>query len=80
MQYKDLWDMFYQAARDSGATFMMNTAVTSLDLQARKVHFADGRILTADLFIGADGPQGLTRKLLSDDLEKTPSDGCVMYE
>ncbi|KAK7678592.1 hypothetical protein QCA50_018464 [Cerrena zonata] len=80
IEYQDLWNIFYKGAQDYGATFMMNTTVTSVDPHALEVTLADGRILAADLFIGADGPQGLTRKLLSDDIEQTPSDGCVMYE
>ena len=59
---------------------MMNTSVDSIDIETRRITLADGSHLQADLIIGADGPQGITRKLMTAETEKTPVDGCVMYE
>ncbi|CAL1715857.1 unnamed protein product [Somion occarium] len=80
IHYHDLWDIFHEAVLDAGIKVHSGVEVASIDLEKRIATLADGSILSADLFIGADGTRGITRKLLSDGIEKTPVNGCTMYE
>jgi salicylate hydroxylase len=56
--------MMYDIAIGQGATIRLNTTAVALDPEQRTVTLDSGKILTADVIIGADGVFGLMRPLL----------------
>ncbi|KAI0075993.1 FAD/NAD(P)-binding domain-containing protein [Panus rudis PR-1116 ss-1] len=79
IHYQDLWHMLYDAARSAGTHMRFGVEVVDISPEERRLRLADGSVLTGDLIIGADGPNGLSRKLLSDMIVPTPK-GSTMYE
>jgi salicylate hydroxylase len=63
-QLSDLRKMMYDIAIGQGATIRLNTTAVALDPEQRTVTLDSGKILTADVIIGADGVFGLMRPLL----------------
>ena len=56
--------MLYNAAVKAGAVVRANSTVTAVDPAARTVTLANGDVVTGDVIIGADGPQGVCREVV----------------
>ncbi|KAK7744116.1 hypothetical protein SLS53_003637 [Cytospora paraplurivora] len=59
-----LHDCLLRAAQEAGAIIKYGCVVRSVDFNAPAVHVADGRVITADLIVGADGENSRCRSLL----------------
>lgn len=58
-----------------------NAKVTSIDTETNSVILASGERLSADIFIGADGADGISRQaILGGTLDQGRSLGYVVYE
>jgi len=64
LHHSDLRQMLLETARELGAEARTNAEVVEIAEDCRSVRLASGEILEADIIIGADGSQGICRKLL----------------
>ncbi|KAF7789770.1 hypothetical protein EIP86_000716 [Pleurotus ostreatoroseus] len=64
VNHTDLRGMLYNAAVKAGAVVRANSTVTAVDPAARTVTLANGDVVTGDVIIGADGPQGVCREVV----------------
>ncbi|KAG6874730.1 hypothetical protein C0992_006809, partial [Termitomyces sp. T32_za158] len=79
-QHAALRHLLYELALFSGAVVLLGTKVSTIDAVNRTVTLADsGEQLPADVIIGADGPTGLTRRLLRPVKEQLAADRMNMY-
>jgi len=63
-QYNDIHDLMYKAALSIGATIRFNAKVVSIDPDTPSVTLSTGETLTADVIVGADGVNGVSRPML----------------
>lgn len=62
-------DCLLRAAQEAGATVEYGCIVESVNFDTPAVHIADGRVIDADLIIGADGENSQCRSLLLGRLD-----------
>lgn len=94
MGYRDLCEIILERAQSVGAKFIWNRTVVSVVPPAdssgdgersvsASVTLCSGRVLTADLVIGADGAQSIVRKLVdegaADGLLEAKYTGTTIY-
>lgn len=58
----DFHHAMVQKARDLGVQIQINSCVVKVDFYAPCVHLKDGRLITADLVVGADGLKSFCRE------------------
>jgi salicylate hydroxylase len=63
-QHSQLREMLLETARELGATTRTNAEVVEIAENCRSVRLATGEVIEADVIIGADGSQGMCRKLV----------------
>jgi salicylate hydroxylase len=61
----DLRRFAYQIATEIGVQVRPNSEVISIDVDTRSVSLVSGETLSADVLIGADGVNGISRATLS---------------
>lgn len=73
--------MLYDFAIELGAEVRVNVAVSSVDGDSNQVTLASGEVLKADVIVGADGPDGLTRRYFLEEMNAPPEEPVqmVMY-
>ncbi|KAH9972375.1 hypothetical protein BJV74DRAFT_210008 [Russula compacta] len=64
LYHSHLREMLLETARELGAETRLNSEVVEIAANCRSVRLASGEVLEADVIIGADGSQGLCRKLV----------------
>lgn len=64
IQHSHLREMLLETAHELGAETRLNSEVVEIAKDCRSVRLASGEVLEADVIIGADGSQGLCRKLV----------------
>ncbi|TFK61683.1 FAD/NAD(P)-binding domain-containing protein [Pluteus cervinus] len=64
---RDLRKLLYDTAIAKGANVRLNTPVKSVDPDSRTVTLMSGEVIRADIIVGADGVNGVTRPLLTDE-------------
>lgn len=64
--------MFYDLANDSGVRLHFNSAVVDVDPWKAMVTCQDGRQLTADVIIAADGIDSIVRPLVTGPFAPPP--------
>lgn len=74
----DYQRLLFDAAEAQGAMIHLNSGIISVDQSTPSVTLKDGRILKADLIVGADGIRSRTRKAVlgSKDVEPISSSNC----
>jgi 2-polyprenyl-6-methoxyphenol hydroxylase-like FAD-dependent oxidoreductase len=71
--------MLLETARELGATTRTNAEVVEIAENCRSVRLATGEVIEADVIIGADGSQGMCRRLVvSQDPPK--STGVMLFK
>ncbi len=72
----DYQQLLAKGALDYGAKLIFNAEITRVDVETNTVHLQDGRILTADLIVGADGQRSPVRASIpkTADAELIPLD------
>lgn len=63
-QHSQLREMLLDTARELGATTRTSAEVVEIAENCRSVRLATGEVIEADVIIGADGSQGMCRKLV----------------
>jgi 2-polyprenyl-6-methoxyphenol hydroxylase-like FAD-dependent oxidoreductase len=63
-QHGDVCQLLLETARELGAEARTNAEVVEIAQDCRSVRLASGECLQADIIVGADGSQGICRKLL----------------
>jgi salicylate hydroxylase len=64
--YDDLYYKLRGLAEDEGVEFLFSTRVTAIDTDAVEVTLDNGRRLSADVIIGADGTSSVTSSVVND--------------
>jgi len=78
-QHSQLREMLLETARELGATTRTNAEVVEIAENCRSVRLATGEVIVADVIIGADGSQGMCRRLVvSQDPPK--STGVMLFK
>lgn len=70
MQHGDFRKLLYNAAISNGAKVRLNTRVVHVDPDNRTATLAGGEVLRADVVVGADGVDGLSRQIFEDEEAK----------
>ncbi|EJC99653.1 FAD/NAD-binding domain-containing protein [Fomitiporia mediterranea MF3/22] len=70
LHHSDLLDMLYKLASDAGAQFRFGAYVVDVDPKTPSVTLSTEDRLEADLIIGADGYQSITRSVLQHTVKK----------
>ncbi|KAF9245246.1 FAD/NAD(P)-binding domain-containing protein [Melanogaster broomeanus] len=80
IQYQDLCEIVFQAAKDAGVHFELELTVISIESDPDKprVVLSDGRTLAASMIIGADGPRSIVRESINGPLEEA-LEGHTVY-
>ncbi|KAF8845147.1 FAD/NAD(P)-binding domain-containing protein [Paxillus ammoniavirescens] len=80
MQYQDLGEILFKAAKDAGVNFELELTVTSVqsDPDQPRLTLSDGRTLAAHVIIGADGPRSIVRETINGPAEET-LEGHTVY-
>ncbi|EAU85110.2 hypothetical protein CC1G_08083 [Coprinopsis cinerea okayama7 len=76
--HADLRKLLYDTAVGCGADIRMGVAVTDVDPDNQRVKLATGEVIQGDAIIGADGVNGLTRKLMVE-LDREPDHRNNLY-
>ncbi|KAH7890749.1 hypothetical protein F5I97DRAFT_1799851 [Phlebopus sp. FC_14] len=84
MKHADLTKILYEAAVSAGVRFSFNTSVTFVQSEGPHsdrpcVTLQDGTTLEADLIVGADGPRGIMREMLTGDTIQEEPEGHSVY-
>ncbi|KAI6044292.1 hypothetical protein EDC04DRAFT_2599612 [Pisolithus marmoratus] len=64
MHYQDLHNIPYQAATSAGVHVSFSTPVIQVETHPPRVRLATGEVIHADLVIGVDGLEGITREVV----------------
>ncbi|THU98568.1 FAD/NAD(P)-binding domain-containing protein [Dendrothele bispora CBS 962.96] len=64
VRYADLKRLLYETALEQGASFYFSAPVADLDPYAARIVLESGQSIHCDVIVGADGVDGLTRKLM----------------
>lgn len=64
MHYQDLHNIFYRAATSAGIHISFSTPVIQVEVHPPGVRLAAGEVIRADLIVGADGADGITREVV----------------
>ncbi|KAI6112691.1 FAD/NAD(P)-binding domain-containing protein [Pisolithus sp. B1] len=64
MHYQDLHNILYQAASSAGVHISLGTPVIQVETHPPRVRLATGEVIRADLIVGADGSDGITREVV----------------
>ena len=64
IQHGQLREMLLETARELGAKTRTNAEVVDIAEDCRSVRLATGEVIEADVIIGADGSQGMCRRLV----------------
>ncbi|KAI6120767.1 hypothetical protein EDD16DRAFT_1703289 [Pisolithus croceorrhizus] len=64
MHYQDLHNILYQAASSAGVDISLGSPVTQVETHPPRVRLATGEVIRADLIVGADGSDGITREVV----------------
>lgn len=64
MHYQDLHNILYQAASSAGVQISFGTPVIQVEAHPPRVRLATGEVIRADLIVGADGSDGITREVV----------------
>ena len=59
--------MLYEVALSCGAQIRLSSQVISINPTEKSVTLSSGEIITADVVVGADGIDGLSRKILLEE-------------
>jgi salicylate hydroxylase len=79
LQHSQLRKMLLETAHELGATTRTNAEVVEIAEDCRSVRLASGEVIEADIIIGADGSQGMCRRLVvSQDPPKAT--GVMMFK
>jgi salicylate hydroxylase len=78
LQHADLRKLLYDTAVGCGADIRMGVAVTDVDPDNQRVKLSTGEVIQGDAIIGADGVNGLTRKLMVE-LDREPDHRNNLY-
>ncbi|KAH0836647.1 hypothetical protein J3R83DRAFT_8366 [Lanmaoa asiatica] len=73
MQYRDLCQILFDAARNAGVHFEFRLAVNSVQSDPRRpcAILSDGRKMAAHVVIGADGPRSIVRQSIDGPIKET---------
>lgn len=71
-QYGELFTIFYDLAKDAGVVFHFDCRVVSVDPWGGTVTCEDGRQLTADVVVGADGTESIVRPVVLESSVPQP--------
>ncbi|KAG9312971.1 hypothetical protein JVU11DRAFT_6407 [Chiua virens] len=80
IQYRDLCQILFDAARTAGVHFEFQRTVTSVrpDPRRPRIILSDGRTMAAHVIIGADGTRSVVRETINGPMEEdTPEGHCV---
>ncbi|OBZ72561.1 3-hydroxybenzoate 6-hydroxylase 1 [Grifola frondosa] len=81
ISHSELHKMLHDAVLAAGVVIRTNAEVTELDMEARQVVLASGEVLSADVFVGADGEFGLCRAAVAgEQRSRGTATGIVMYQ
>ncbi|KDQ59020.1 hypothetical protein JAAARDRAFT_127959 [Jaapia argillacea MUCL 33604] len=75
----DLRRMMRELAEKAGATIRYNTKVSFVDPESRSVRLSTGETVYGDVLIGADGPRGLCRRVVTGSSDLGPRTGLSLY-
>ncbi|KAF8224334.1 FAD/NAD(P)-binding domain-containing protein [Tricholoma matsutake] len=70
VHHGDFRKLLYNAAISNGAKVRLNTRVVHVDPDNRTATLAGGEVLRADVVVGADGVDGLSRQIFEDEEAK----------
>jgi salicylate hydroxylase len=76
----DFRNLLIQVARANGADVRFGTRVVEIDEDDAVILLEDGEVFNADVIIGSDGPQGITRKVVKDNMDHVQESGKVVYK
>ncbi|THH01692.1 hypothetical protein EW026_g1053 [Hermanssonia centrifuga] len=79
VSHTDLRGILYTAAKTAGADIRTGCDVTAIDPMSRQVTLANGEIVTADIIVGADGPEGHGRETVAGHPDTSTPAGITMY-
>ena len=63
--------MLYELAVKSGAKFLFNSEVVSIDPCRPSVTLKSGKVFVADIILGADGGGSIVRKYISNGVDRS---------
>ncbi|KZT02548.1 FAD/NAD(P)-binding domain-containing protein [Laetiporus sulphureus 93-53] len=78
--HSDLHRVLLETALSQGATIRTNADVVEIHPDKREVKLASGEVLTADVIIGADGENGLARRIVIGRQDHGTPVGLTMFE
>lgn len=79
-KHSELRKLLYDAALSRGVEIRLCAPVASIDAYERCVVLESGEKLRADVIIGADGPEGISRREVVEEPEEPPTTcGLNMY-
>lgn len=79
IQHSQLREMLLETARELGAKTRTNAEVVEIAEDCRSLRLATGEVIEADVIIGADGSQGLCRRLIVPQ-DPPKSTGVMLFK
>jgi len=79
IQHSQLREMLLETARELGAKTRTNAEVVEIAEDCRSVRLATGEVIEADIIIGADGSQGMCRRLVVPE-DPPKSTGVMLFK
>ncbi|KAF9459024.1 hypothetical protein BDZ94DRAFT_1062718 [Collybia nuda] len=67
IHYGDLRNLLYDTAISHGAEVIFDARAACIDADNQTITLASGKVLRADVIVGADGASGVSRQLLEED-------------
>ncbi|TFK48525.1 FAD/NAD(P)-binding domain-containing protein [Heliocybe sulcata] len=79
MPYGQLWTELYKIAVEAGAKVRFNSRVVDIDPETPTVTLASGEELRPDLVIGADGSDGIVRRVVVEEESSGTPDRLITF-
>ncbi len=80
VQHDDLYEILYNKAIELGAEVRYNANVVDIDVENQQVTLENGKTLSGDVLVGADGEFGVSRETVVGNPANGHPTGVAMYE
>ncbi|PIL31405.1 hypothetical protein GSI_06106 [Ganoderma sinense ZZ0214-1] len=78
--HDDLYEIFYNKAIELGAEIQYDAHVVDIDVESRQVTLENGKTVSGDVLVGADGELGVSRETVVGTPANGHPTGVAMYD
>ena len=80
VQHDDLYEILYNKAIELGAEIQYDAHVVDIDVESQQVTLQNGKTVSGDVIVGADGEFGVSRETVVGTPAHGHPTGVAMYE